>query len=207
MPPPTQRCTRPCGDANVRIVSARSKSPFGPERPERAHRRAAADRLERGDQVERRDLRRAGHRAAGERRREDLRERRRRRAAGPRRSRRGASRPASSRCAISSGQRTDPARRRARGRCARGRRSSRARRRPSRPRRPRPRARVPLIGIVRSGDPRRARKQLRRGRDDRPAVAGERPRHGAAGAARARPRAPAGSPANGADRCWTRFTW
>ena len=52
IPPPTQRCTRPSATANVRIVSARSKSPFGRSVAERAHRRAAADRLERGDQVD-----------------------------------------------------------------------------------------------------------------------------------------------------------
>ena len=55
---------RAVGDANVRIVSARSRSPFGVDAAERAHRRAAADGLERGDQVERGDLRAAGDRAA-----------------------------------------------------------------------------------------------------------------------------------------------
>ena len=50
-------------------------------------------------------------------------------------------------------------------------------------------------------------EELGRGRDDRPAVAGERPRVQRPRAARARPRAPAGSPSNGAERCCTRFTW
>ena len=59
IPPPTQRWTRPSATASVRIVSASSKSPSGRSDAERAHRRAAPDRLERGDQVERRDLRRA----------------------------------------------------------------------------------------------------------------------------------------------------
>ena len=72
MPPPTQRWIRPSAIANVRIVSARSRSPFAADDAERAHRRAAADRLERGDQIERGDLRRAGDRAAGEGRREEL---------------------------------------------------------------------------------------------------------------------------------------
>ncbi len=66
MPPPTQRWSSPSATAKVRIVSARSRSPFGWIRPERAHRGAAADRLERRDQVERGDLRAAGDRAAGQ---------------------------------------------------------------------------------------------------------------------------------------------
>ena len=52
IPPPTQRWTRPSATASVRIVSASSKSPFGPQDAERAHRGAAPDRLERGDQVD-----------------------------------------------------------------------------------------------------------------------------------------------------------
>jgi hypothetical protein len=40
--------------------------------PERAHRGAATHRLELGDQVDRGDLGRAGHRASRERRLEDL---------------------------------------------------------------------------------------------------------------------------------------
>ena len=47
IPPPTQRWMRPSAIANVRIVSARSKSPFALDRPERPHRRAATDGLER----------------------------------------------------------------------------------------------------------------------------------------------------------------
>ena len=96
-----------------------------------AHRGAAADRLESGDVVDRGDLRRAGDRAARERRLEQLGQ------PDPLPERpldRGdqvlharqlvlvPSAPASGRC---------PARTRARGRSARGRRSSRARRRPS----------------------------------------------------------------------------
>ena len=50
-------------------------------------------------------------------------------------------------------------------------------------------------------------EELGRGGDDRPAVADERPRDAAAAAAQAARRGPAGSPRNGADRCWTRFTW
>ena len=158
MPPPTQRWTRPSATANVRIVSASSKSPFALDRPERAHRRAAADRLEPRDVVERGDLRRAGDRAAGERRAQDLGERRVRRAAAPRRSRRGASRRRARAGAISSGQRTEP--------------GSQTRERSLRSRSTiitcsaasfasstsSPSGRVPLIGIVTSRSPRRARK-------------------------------------------------
>ena len=66
MPPPTQRWISPSATANVRIVSASSRSPFGWIRPERSHRGAAADRLERGDVVDGGDLGRAGDRAARE---------------------------------------------------------------------------------------------------------------------------------------------
>ena len=101
---------------------------------ERAHRRATADGLERGDEVDGGDLRRARDGAAGERGGEDLRERRVRREGSPRPWRRGASRrPARARPSAPASARS-PARRRARGRSARGRRSSRARPRPSRPR-------------------------------------------------------------------------
>ena len=72
IPPPTQRWIRPSATANVRIVSASSKSPFALDRPERAHRRAAPDGLEPGDVVDRRDLRRTGDRAAREGRAQDL---------------------------------------------------------------------------------------------------------------------------------------
>ena len=74
IPPPTQRWIRPSATANVRIVSASSKSPFAANRPEGAHRRAAADRLEARDVIDRGDLRRAGDRPAREGRGQDLRQ-------------------------------------------------------------------------------------------------------------------------------------
>ncbi len=63
---------RPATIAKVRIVSASSKSPFAQNGAERAHRRAAPDRLEPLDVLHRRELRRAGDRASRERRIEDL---------------------------------------------------------------------------------------------------------------------------------------
>ena len=50
-------------------------------------------------------------------------------------------------------------------------------------------------------------EELGRGRDDRPARRRRAAAAAAGEAARARRRAPAGSPSNGAERCWTRFTW
>ena len=50
-------------------------------------------------------------------------------------------------------------------------------------------------------------EELGRAGHDRPAVARRAARDGGAGAARARTRARAGSPSNGAERCWTRLTW
>ncbi len=72
IPPPTHRWIHPSAIANVRIVSASSKSPFAPHAAERAHRRAPSDRLEARDVLDRRQLRRARDRAAGERRVQDL---------------------------------------------------------------------------------------------------------------------------------------
>ena len=133
-PPPTQRWTAPVGDRERPDRQRELEVAVAVHAPERAHRRAATDRLERRDRVDRGDLRRAGDRAAGEGRLEqvgepdagaqaslderdhvlDARERLRgHQLRPPHASRRG---------------------RRARGRCARGRRSSRARRRPSRSR-------------------------------------------------------------------------
>ena len=137
MPPPTQRWIHPSAIANVRIVRASSKSPFAADASERAHRRAAADRLEARDLVDRGDLRRAGDRAAGERRVQDLGE------PGVRPQtpldRRDEVRDAGELALAhqlrpADGAGLADARR---GRCARGRRSSRARRRPWRRRRPR----------------------------------------------------------------------
>ncbi len=108
MPPPTHRWIRPAATAKVRIVSARSRSPFERIRPERAHRGAPADRLERGDVVDGGDLRSAGDRAAGEGRGEQLGERR-VLAQRPLHRRDEMRRPPPARrAAISSGQRTLP---------------------------------------------------------------------------------------------------
>ena len=68
MPPPTQRWIRPSATAKVRMVSARSKSPFGqivPRAPIDAPRPTGSSSAMFADC---RDLRRAGDRAAGERR-------------------------------------------------------------------------------------------------------------------------------------------
>ena len=74
MPPPTQRWIAPSAIANVRIVSARSRSPFAVDRV-RARPWTRLGRPARaGDEVDRRDLRRARHGAAREGRREELRE-------------------------------------------------------------------------------------------------------------------------------------
>ena len=131
MPAADPEVDPPLGDGEGADRERELEVAVRPDPAERAHRRAAADGLERRDLVDRRDLRRARDRAARERRLEQLGQRDavakrpldrrdevahagepvRRRQLGP-----------ADRC---------PARRRARGRCARGRRSSRARRRPS----------------------------------------------------------------------------
>ena len=95
---------------------------------ERTHRRAATDRLDLGDQVDRRDLRSARDRPAGERRAEELRQPDARPAASPRPSRPCARHPRARGSPSARASARSRARRRARGRCARGRRSSRARR-------------------------------------------------------------------------------
>ena len=72
-PPPTQRWIEPSAIANVRIVSASSKSPF----PWTVRARpccAAADRLELRDEIDGGDLGRTRHRPAREGRLEDVRE-------------------------------------------------------------------------------------------------------------------------------------
>ena len=83
MPPPTQRCTRPVGDRERADREREVEVAVRRDGAERAHRRAAPDRLEPCDVVDGGDLRRAGDRAARERRR-----------AGSRRGRRPAAQPA-----------------------------------------------------------------------------------------------------------------
>ena len=73
-PPPTQRCIEPALDRERADRERELEVAVAPDASERAHRGAAADRLELRDQVDRRDLRRTGDRAARERRREQLRE-------------------------------------------------------------------------------------------------------------------------------------
>ena len=127
---------------------------------DRAHRGAAADRLELGDEVDRGDLRRAGDRAAGKRRLEDLRQ-----PDSvpqlPSTVETMCSTPASSRVAMSSGQRTVPGLH-TRERSFRSRSTiitcSAASFSDPRSSAAAPRGRVPLIGIVHTRSPRRARK-------------------------------------------------
>ena len=129
---------RPSAIANVRIVSARSKSPSGrstPSAPIDAPRPTGSSAAIRSTRC---DLRRARDRPARERRTEDRTQRD--AVAKPPLDRRHQVRDAGQLALLhqlaASG--SSPARRRGRGRSARGRRSSRARRRPSGRRRPRP---------------------------------------------------------------------
>ena len=171
MPPPTQRWIRPSATANVRIVSASSKSPFGGSsrarpstrrgRPARARAIWSSAAIFGAPVIE----------PPGNVASQDLGERRRRRAGGPRRSRRGASRRRARAAPSARASASCPARRRGRGRCARGRRSSRARRRPSPSSIVLAAGRVPLIGIVHEPVAAAGEEQLGRGGDDRPAVA------------------------------------
>ena len=69
-----------------------------------------------------------------------------------------------------------------------------------------PAGRVPLIGLVTSERPRRARKSS--GEADTIDHPGPESGRGASGLSGASAAASAdGSPSNGAERCWTRFTW
>ncbi len=116
--------------------------------------------------------------------------------------------PASGRSAISSGQRTEPGSH-TRERSLRSRSTiivcsaasfSDSRRSSS------PSGRVPLIGIVRSVRPRRWRKSS----GDAETTAQPSPTSGSGWSGRSgasRAARPAGSPRNGAERCWTTFTW
>ena len=176
MPPPTQRWIRPSATASVRIVSASSKSPSGRSDAERAHRGAAADRLERGDQVDGRDLRRAGDRAAGEGRARGSRRARRPGRSVPSTVETRCVTPASSRWAISSGQVTEPGSQ-TRARSLRSRSTIITCSAPSfSPSTSTPAGRVPLIGEVTSRRAAAREEELGRGRDDRPAGPDERPR-------------------------------
>ena len=127
--------------------------------------------------------------------------------AGPRRSRRGARRRRARGSPSARASARNPARRPATGRSARGRRSSRARRRPSRtPQVVCAERRVPLIGIVQTRRPRRARKSSGEAETIvQPSPTSGRGSSGRSGASAAA--SPAGSPENGAERCWTRLTW
>ena len=129
--------------------------------PERTHRRAASDGLERRDQVDRGDLRRTRHRAAGERRREQLRQP----DPGPQRALDGRDHVLDA--GQSAASPSAPASARIRGTHTRE-RSLRSRStiitcsaasfEDSRSSSPPPSGRVPLIGIVHTRPPRRARK-------------------------------------------------
>ena len=157
------------------MVSASSMSPFAWTRPSAPIEGAATHGLERGDLIDRGDLRRSRDRPT----REDV-------AASSSvspTSLRADPRPgyemldAGERpLVISSTQRTVPGSQTREGRCARGRRSSRARRRPwpTRASPVSPDGRVPLIGIVRTRRPRRggrAPARRRRSTSPRPAAA------------------------------------
>ena len=206
MPPPTQRWIATVSDGERPDRQRQVEIAVRVDPPERTHRCAPADRLERGDLVDRRDLRRTRDRATRERRAR-ISARPRPGAAAPRRWRRGASRrpaPAAPSAPASGSIPASHTRERSfRSRstiitCSAASFTSSM----SSPRRPRALDRHRPQQVAAPGE-----KELGRRGDDRPA----RRRRAAAGAAaeavRARPRAPAGSPSNGAERCWTRFTW
>ena len=150
--PPAVGDERPDEDARLHRA-------VGPDPAERAGVRAAPDRLEPLEDLHRADLRRAGDRAARERRGEEVEGVAPAARAGRSPSRRGAGPRPSVRAGTGAGRGRCPDDRRDRGRCAGRRRSSRSRRDPWRSRaarrrapdprpRSRPRGRVPLIGSV-----------------------------------------------------------
>ena len=203
MPPPTQRWIRPVGDREGADRQRELEVAVAAHDAERAHRGAAADGLELGDQVDGGDLRRARDRASREGRREQL----------------GqpdvlAQRPFDGRDEV-----------RDAGELALDhqlRPAHRARLADAREvvplqvddhhvlgrvllalRRARPSGRVPLIGLVHTRRPRRARKSSGEAETiAQPSPASVRGPNAASRAASA-----AGSPSNVALRCWTRLTW
>ena len=190
MPPPTRRSLGPRRGRTCGSSAPGSEVAVGAQDAERAHRRAAADRLQRGDRSTGRDFRRARQNRPGTSRRGSRPTSRRRATALDRRDE--MRNPASSRCSISSGHRT-PGLAHAREvvplevddhhvlGCVLGSSTSS------------PAGRVPLSLV---SDPAAAREEaLRRSRHDRPAVAHERPRR-----QRTQRRERGRAPPDGADR-------
>ncbi len=209
MPPPTHRWMVSSTMAKVRMVSARSKSPFAwmtPRAPIDAPRPTGSSAAiwsmaailgapvtEPPGNIA---ASRSGRPRPGRTRPVTL-------------ATRGAPRRPSSVGSSAPARRPCPARTRDPCRCAPGRRSSRAPRRPCRTMRSSavpPSGRVPLMGIVVRVSPRRDRNSS--GDADtiaQPSPCISRPWRGRSTSS-ARPTA-RGSPANGACRCWTRLTW
>ena len=217
MPPPTQRWIRPSAIANVRIVSASSRSPFPCTRPSAP---IDAPRPTGSSAAMRSTAAIFGAPVTdppGNSRSEELRETDARAGALPRPSRPGARRPrgarapsarASARCP---GTQTRERSLRSRSTIITCSAASFAEARSSaRP----PRGRVPLIGLVQTRRPRRARKSSGEAETiAQPSPSSSRHALSPSGASFGCVRGPsreasaAGRPANGAERCWTRLTW